>query len=447
MKIILLSHTGGVTGGAEQCLLEYLEVLRSKGHKCKVIVPYEGAMSSALTTKGYSWIAIGYGWATRPHRNVHPHRIMTSTGNSLVRIYQEIEKYKPQVIITNTSVIPWGLYAGKSFDVPTILLVHEILNEKDPSLKVVPSYSKYGKILNEYTDYVVYNSEFVKGEFATTLIKPKTSSKILYPLPPLDSYKIKQFYKDNKIDGCLKIAIFGALSPRKNQMEALEAALILKNAGSKLFSIDLYGDVSANIKYTKDLRRFIKNNMLTDYVKIRGYATNVYEKMNEYNVILSTATYEPFGRTIIEGQLFGRIAVTNNTGGGLELVKHESTGYVYGSGNPGDLAETIKTIINNKEKALTLAKKAKSLQHDKYLIDDRYDALLEAVGQYESYKSMSRTDNIYEPTMALFQYNHQLNIRYKNLYRLTHNRITFIPIRAIRKAAKQSKILISRIIK
>lgn len=446
MKILLLSHTGAVTGGAEKCLLEYVDALRGQSYTCKVIVPYKGPMTDAFSKKGVDCTVIGYGWATNPHRSVNTHKIMASTGNSLVKIFQEVEKYKPDIIITNTSVIPWGLYAGKAFDIPTVLLVHEILNEKDPSLRMAPNYAEYREILNRNADYVIYNSQFVKNEFASDIKLPQISKDILYPLPPLDKSKIDSLFKENLIGNNLRVAIFGALSPRKNQLEAVEAVRILNDRGINNITLDLYGDTSADPSYTKSLRRFIREHSLTAQVKIKGFAANVYEKMNEYNVILSTATYEPFGRTLIEGQLFGKIVVTNNTGGGNELVNDLSTGLVYRSGSPELLADKIVWILNNPESALALGTQAKREQLKKYITSSRYKALFSAVEYFAKNKNTPKDVNLFEPMMSLFQYNHQLNNRYKHLYKLTHNRLTRPIKNVLVRSINTAKIIIKRFI-
>lgn len=426
MKILLLSHTGSVTGGAEQCLLEYVDVLIERGYKCKILVPVKGAMTAKLTEKKIDHTIVGYGWATAPHRNVNDYRIRASTGNSLAHIFNEVEKYKPDLIITNTAVIPWGLYAGRAFRIPTLLLIHEILNDKDPSLKVLPNYQEYTETLNRNTDFVVYNSEFVKNEFSKGLTLPKTAKHILYPLPPLDEEKINLFYKENKIKKTLTLAAFGVLAPRKNQMEILHAAKVLRSRGVNNFKIDLYGDKTANPLYTRSLRSYIAKNSLKDIVKIKGFATNVYEKMNEYNIILNASTYEPFGRTIVEGQLFGRIVLTNNTGGGPELVTNNTTGLIYRSGDSQGLAEKINWVINNANEARAIGEKAKSVQFNKYVRNDRYNALIEAVEYFSSDNNWANNSriNIYNPLLDLYSYNQQLHHRYARLHRLMHNKVT-----------------------
>lgn len=442
MKILAFSHTGLTTGGAEQCLLEYVDALTEQGHQCKVIVPHEGAMQKTLQKKNIAVAVIGYGWAIRPHKKVNTHEVLASNGNSLAKIFHEVEKFQPDVIIVNTVVIPWGLYAGRLFNVPTALLVHEIINEKDPSLDVLPSYEAYVKILNENTDFVIYNSEFVKGEYVQHLTMPKTSKTILYPLPPLNKEIINRLYKQNKIDETLKIAIFGALAPRKNQLEALEAIKILVGSGDTNFRVDLYGDAAANLPYVRILKDYINKHTLADYVQIKGYTTSVFETMNEYNVVVSTSTYEPFGRTIVEGQLFGRVVIANNTGGGPELIRHGETGLVYKLGNSKDLAKQIKWVLSHQDSAVTLGTKAKTLQAKKFLTNARHDALIEAIEHLKS-NDQPTMDDLFNPIRSLYEYNHQLNERYKKFERLVNNKAT----RAVKHILRRAEVKAKRVIK
>lgn len=443
MKILMFSHTGLVTGGAEQCLLEYVDVLVRNGHECKVIIPHDGDMRKVLTQRNISSALIGYGWAIRPHKKVNPHKILTSNGHSLVRIFQEVERYKPDLIMVNTAVIPWGLYAGRAFHIPTVLLVHEILNDKDPSLDVVPSYKEYADTLNRNTDFVVYNSKFVKSEYANELTLPSTPDGILYPLPPLDEQVIAKYYKKNVFNDIVKIAIVGALAPRKNQMEALHAAKALKDKGINNFRIDLYGDAAANLPYVRKLKSFISKNNLTEHIKIKGFAPNIYERMNDYNIILSTSTYEPFGRTIIEAQLFGRVAIANNTGGGPELVTDGKTGLIYECGDAKGLAEKIQWVMQNQKQATKLGLNAKSIQLKKYIVDSRYDALLDSVNHFANNHKQPDDADMFNPIRSLFEYNHQLNERYKHIERVINNRAT----RAAKHSVVRLKSKTKRVIK
>lgn len=442
MRILAFSHTGLVTGGAEQCLIEYVSLLSSRGHTCEVLMPHEGPMQKVFSDKGINNKIIGYGWATRPFKEVSQHELLSSTGNSLTKIFQEVERFKPDVILVNTSVLPWGLYAGRIFAIPTVLLAHEILSDKDPSLNALPDYESYLEVLNQYADVVVYNSEFVKNEFSKELKKPATPKDILYPLPPLSVEDIERIQKKNIINEKLSISIFGALAPRKNQLEALKAASILKQKGIDGFTIHMYGDVAANLPYVSELKRYIKDNKLEDTVEIKGYATEVYKTMNTYNAVLSTSTYEPFGRTIVEGQLFGRIAIANNTGGGTELIENGKTGLVYKLGNPESLADQIEWILNHKAEALKIGSVAQRTQTKRFLTSGRYDALIEAVEVLSKQASLVDEDS-FNPIRSLYEYVHVLNKRYEKVDRIINNKIT----RSAKHTYTRSKAKAKRIVK
>ncbi len=447
MKILAFSHTGLTTGGAEQCLIEYVDLLMSRGHECKVIIPHEGDMQRLLTSKKIENRVIGYGWAIRPHKKVDAHEIRASTGASLAQIFHEVEKTKPDVILVNTAVIPWGLYAGRIFGIPTVMLAHEIINERDPSLHVLPSYKSYIKILNENVDTVVYNSDFVKGEYEKDLNMPKTPKKILYPLPPLSAQLINKLYKDNVIGDTLQMAIFGALAPRKNQIETLEAIKILRDQGIKNIHVDFYGDAAANLPYVNQMRSYIKENSLGSLADIKGFTTSVYEAMNQYNVVISNSKYEPFGRTIIEGQLFGRIVIANSTGGGAELIKHGESGFLYKLGDAGSLAKQISWVIKHPGNAVTVGKTAKGDQKRKYLTNARYDALIEAVeNSSRNSKGIGCEEDYFNPISALYEYNHVLNERYKKIARVINNRYTRAGRHATRRVVQIAKRRVKEIL-
>jgi glycosyltransferase involved in cell wall biosynthesis len=447
VKILAFSHTGLTTGGAEQCLIEYVDLLTKRGHECKVIIPHEGEMQKLLTRKKIQNRVIGYGWATRPHKKVNAHAVLASTGHSLAKIFHEVEKTKPDVILVNTVVIPWGLYAGRLFGIPTVLLVHEIISDKDPSLNVMPTYEDYVDILNNNTDVIIYNSDFVKNEYKKDIIKPFEPKEILYPLPPLDKKLIDKLYRENEIGVTLKIAIFGAISPRKNQLETLEAIKILKDQGKDKIRVDLYGDAVANVQYVGLIKKYIKDNSLGDIIKIKGYTTSVYETMNEYNIVISNSSYEPFGRTIVEAQLFGRIVIANNTGGSVELVSHGETGLLYSLGKPEDLARQIEWVLAHKNKALSLGRAAKNIQKKKYLTNTRYEALFKSIDNIgDLIKDNSHKEDIFNPTRSLYEYNHALNERYKKIERLINNRVTRTAKNTLKRAQSKAKIIIKDIL-
>lgn len=417
MRILFTSHSPLTSGGAEQCLLEYVDVLQKHGHTCWVAVPGRGAMTEKLNANKINHKVLPLSWAIQPRDS---QGALVGSGESFIELYKYAQAVKPDIIVVNTVVVPWGLYVGKTLGIPTLLLAHEIINDKQQALAIAPNYEVYTQNLNRNTDYIIYNSQFVKNEFAKDFTLPKTSQGILYPSPNIDSQLIQRTLKNNVIEDTITIGIFGSLSPRKNQTEALEAACILKKDGVR-FRIDLYGDMN-DIGYVTSLKKFINQNKLDDYVKLCGFSENVYATMNTYNIVLSTSINEPFGRTLLEGQLFERLVITNNTGGGLELVEHMKTGLVYKLGSPDELAEAIRWTTLHKEEAVKIGQNARIEQYAKYIKGDKYKPLIEAVN-YLSKKKPPMTD-MFDPLLGLAMYATRPRKRNNVLRKLYRNRVT-----------------------
>ena len=64
---------------------------------------------------------------------------------------------------------------------------------------------------------------------------------------------------------------------------------------------------------------------------------------------------EPMGRTVLEAQLRGVVAVVPDTGGSCELVENEVTGLVYKAGDADDLARVLRRIVDEPELASHIA--------------------------------------------------------------------------------------------
>src|SRR5260221_14668450 len=56
MRVVIASHSGGLRGGAERCVLELASALRLDGRvEATVTVPMRGELSSALDRENVPW--------------------------------------------------------------------------------------------------------------------------------------------------------------------------------------------------------------------------------------------------------------------------------------------------------------------------------------------------------------------------------------------------------
>jgi glycosyltransferase involved in cell wall biosynthesis len=386
MKILFLSHSSLITGGAERCLLEYSEALIQEGHECHIVLPLDGDLATELKSKKIPFSIIKYLWPVKWNVGKNLNTTLRHNGIGLIQLYKEIQRVNPDVIITNTIVIPWGFYLGRALGIPNVLLIHEIINDKNKILSLYPDLKTYLNAINENVDYIIYNSESTKKEYDEVFTKPKVAKGLLYPVPPITSEIIEENYIPNKIGKVLKMVAIGSIHDGKNQIEIARAVKELKDRGIENVSLSLYGDFSPHDSYMEDLSKFIKDNNLSKQIHIHHFTDKIYRKINEHNVVISASRMEAFGRTIVEGQFFGRIVIASQAGGGAELVEDGKTGFNYKLGNPKELADRIEWILNNKKEAEKVALNAKELQYKKFMTSDRLSPLFDAVKQLENQK-------------------------------------------------------------
>ena len=77
------------------------------------------------------------------------------------------------------------------------------------------------------------------------------------------------------------------------------------------------------------------------------------------DVAVFPSTYEPFGIVALEGMLAGVPTVVSDVGGLDEIVDHGVNGMKSYAGNPNSIADSVLTVLYDKQLATNMAKKAK----------------------------------------------------------------------------------------
>ncbi len=100
--------------------------------------------------------------------------------------------------------------------------------------------------------------------------------------------------------------------------------------------------------YLSEIKNKIKNEGLTNFVKLIPYTYDIYEIIKDSDIIVRPAlTADPWGRDVIEGMAMKKPIVA--TGNSTFFIKPEITGYLV-SPNANELANKIKDLIKDKSK-------------------------------------------------------------------------------------------------
>ena len=190
-------------------------------------------------------------------------------------------------------------------------------------------------------------------------------------------------YNQNKI-----IIITPAdLLPVKGHSYLIEACSILVNSGFKNIRCFFYGEGIMK----RRLEDLITKNELSDYIKMPGMITHenlmrIYEKEQVDLVVLPSIVtddqnHEGIPVALMEAMSYHIPVISTNTGGIPELLNNGAGILVEGS-NAQQLAEAIKTLIEDKNKRNKIKLKAFERVYQEFDIKKNTERLLELIKNY-----------------------------------------------------------------
>jgi glycosyltransferase involved in cell wall biosynthesis len=409
-KIILVSHSPLLSGGAELSLLEIILFLNNNGWLIKVILPAEGEFSKRLEKEGIEYYIARYRWsvtATSNTKNTHKD-IEVFNADSMIEAYKLMQEFNPDVVLTNTIVVPWFGYVAKALGIKHALIVSEMYNKQN-NLRLLPNDEVYLRQLKNTVDFIFYNSDFTRSTYGD--IFSNIENVVLYPVITIDKK-----YLDTHTDfnhKPLRLIVFGSIVRHKNQLEVLRAVLLLKKES---FKLTIMGTVGGRLYYKK-LKDFIKTNDLESVVTFLPYTKNPFLELIKQDVVIVPSLLEAFGRVTVEGQLLGRLVIGRATGGTRELITDSKTGLLYDKDSAEMLADKIKWIFKNTDQAKTIALEGQKWAIKNFIQTNSNDILEIQLAKLANEERNKKGDDHFNYVLALIERNIYVNgkiIEYDN---------------------------------
>lgn len=362
MKITLVSHSAGVNAGAEKSLIEIARYLSLKGDDVSVVTPKHGPLINLLSKMGIECNVIPYRWSNSED----------STLNSLAqfdRIYSYLKETRPDIILTNTAVIPWFGFMSKYLNVPHAWFLREIVDSKFNTIEYYPGVEETIRFIEDNSDVVFVNSRFTQEYYLSKANFNKTT--IVYPtFASSKEYFNKKINKDNTVP---KLIVFSSISPQKNQLEVVKAVKVLSTLTSTKFNLTILGPVGLQ-SYYDEIVDYINTNKLNSLVTISPPVNNPYSVVSKNDIAITPSIDEPFGRVTIEAAALGCLVIASDSGGNLEI--HDKSNIdLYRLGDPEDLAHKLLFYINNRDALSKRSKEIKSKVYDSFIKKDNLQEL------------------------------------------------------------------------
>ncbi len=348
LSVCFFSHSSQLTG-AERSLLELVtQLIRAHGVHCSVVLPSKGPLEQKLKRAGASSLILNYPWwcdEDLPAAEEIDGRLDYGL-KGLFQIREKLARVDPDVIFTNTMVIPWGAIAASLLGKPHVWFIHEF-GELDHGLKFYLPFQRTLEIIKDSSNLIFVNCNTVREAlFGKTSDKNIVTVYYDIEIAP-ETLQQEDGRHHFSAANATKLIITGRVTDSKGQKEAV---LAVKELVQRKKDVELLIVGATPSGYLSQLEKIVIDGHLETHVRFHEFNENPYPAVNEADIVLVCSRHEAFARVIIEAMLLRKPVIGTNTGGTPELIKDGWNGLLYQSGDHRQLADKIEYLIDHQQK-------------------------------------------------------------------------------------------------
>ena len=335
---ILVAHSSNDNYGASKILILVLELLIKKGYQVHLLLPSNGPLNENKIVKKTTVKIIKMGIFRRKYLNFFGliNRVFFIIKSSLyLRNY--IRKNNIDFVYVNTSTLISPVIASKITRKNNLIHVHEI-----PAKSKI--YSKFLVIFfNLFCDkFICVSKSVTEFWLKKGIIKNKLktiTNGFIFINPKSKSLN------DQKI-------IFTSISriiPYKGHIFLIDLFHKLCKENNKIY-LQIIGDTLPQYKnYIEKLKLMVKSIGLEDKIKFLGFKNDIKFILNNSNFFIHTPILpDPFPTAIFEAIESKTPVITNNLGGGIEILNNGINGLIIENKSVLNSCNKILDFIDNK---------------------------------------------------------------------------------------------------
>jgi L-malate glycosyltransferase len=144
-------------------------------------------------------------------------------------------------------------------------------------------------------------------------------------------------------EGLPLILAAGHLSPEKGHRSLIQALDLLKQKGQEITAV-----IAGEGPSREDLEVLVRDLDLQDRVFLPGFRDDIRELLQIGDVFVMPSLSEGLGSGILEAMACGCPVAASRAGGIPEIVQDEETGLLFEPGQPSQMAEMIRRLLNDR---------------------------------------------------------------------------------------------------
>lgn len=349
MLVYFINHSTAPInlGGAERSMIKLVEDWYGSDPEFEaffITKAPRGRFIDAIEQRGWAYKAFRYrGW-TIPKHDAPVSEITYFARDdyaATLDIIRLMEDRRPDLVVTNTVVAPWGAFAAAVLGIPHAWFVREY-GDLDHGLAFQTSRREVFEDIGALSQAVFTNSLALKAHVGQYLDEDTVS--VVYPSVDADAILTRAQETPASqpfpaSDHGMRVTVVGRLSDTKGQWRVIDAIGELARRGVTA-SLCLVGSQEIP-DYDVGLRARAERLGIGDRVTVVGEQENPYAFIRSADVCVTPSGLEAFGRSTLEYMIVGRAAIASSGGGSAELVVPGETGYLFDPDDPARLADLL----------------------------------------------------------------------------------------------------------
>jgi glycosyltransferase involved in cell wall biosynthesis len=345
MKALFCTHSGK-NSGAINCLKFFLEASSGTGLVPVVATPTDGDLAQFCRQRGIAVEIADVRWWIAGESDVRRQmrRFASDLGGRVQRHRRMIEAHKPDVVVSNTSIIMEGALAAAACRVPHVYHVLEVL-ERDDDLHATVSIEAYCAVLGLLSDRVIAVSTIVadalrRGVPGEKLDVIPTGLRISDADPDVRAVRDRLGVSPDQ-----PVILFaGVLSLRKGVVELGKAMRQVTDAVPDAVLLVAGPDIGA-----KGAMRAELTGAAGQAVRFLGPRRDVLELMAAADFVAVPSRVDPLPVVVLEAMNLGKAVVATASGGCSDMIEDGRTGLLVPVGDVDQLGGAITRLCRNAE--------------------------------------------------------------------------------------------------
>lgn len=331
-NILLISHYLGCTG-APASLLRHAIYFKKAGHKVDIWSLGGGSLKEEYYKAGFSPIII----------DKNDYSCIEELWKKCRRNYS--------LIICNTTETYKCVQLLKNKNIPLIWFIRET--------KLVDDNIKNN---SDFADcFTSYHNLYTVSNYAADVIKKYNQNVKIINNSIADTFK-----SFTDIGPILRFGYIGSIMPVKG-VDVLLKAFSKELDNGKNISLKLAGYVHPEFQYL--IPTYQKYKQIEWLGEIQG--TDKENFFNEIDVLVVPSLDEPFGLTVVEGCMKGKIVITTDKVGANHFIIDKESGFIVEANNDEAIFNAIEKILQMNKRELYAMQKLSRGQYLKYGLPER----------------------------------------------------------------------------